>query len=96
MDKKLKEKWVKALCSGKYPQGSGHLQHAGRYCCLGVLKAVAPSRFREMYPTENKFLRVSWQGGFLVVPEDAQSALATLNDSHVPFEMIAGLIDEAL
>lgn len=41
MDKKLKDKWVKALRSGEYRQGKGalcyHLSVEKRYCCLGVL-----------------------------------------------------------
>lgn len=38
MDKAIKRKWVKALRSGKYKQGKGHLKdERGRFCCLGVL-----------------------------------------------------------
>jgi len=35
------EKWVKALRSGEYKQGSGALETYGHYCCLGVLCEVA-------------------------------------------------------
>jgi hypothetical protein len=56
MDKKIKEKWVQALRSGKYKQTKGALRRAGvkaptdiangygnGYCCLGVLcKVVSP------------------------------------------------------
>lgn len=47
MDKELKQKWVDALRSGKYIQGTGTLcqinNNSGerRYCCLGVLADVA-------------------------------------------------------
>lgn len=41
MNKTLKNKWIKALRSGKYEQGKGNLNHDGRYCCLGVLCEVA-------------------------------------------------------
>ena len=42
MPKKLKEKWIKALRSGEYRQGIGHLRQLGKdrsemFCCLGVL-----------------------------------------------------------
>jgi hypothetical protein len=41
MDKELKEKWVKALRSGEYKQGTGVLKSLdGEYCCLGVLCEV--------------------------------------------------------
>jgi hypothetical protein len=33
----VKEKWVEALRSGKYEQGTGYLCRDGQYCCLGVL-----------------------------------------------------------
>lgn len=44
MDPKIKERWVKALRSGKYKQGKSLLKRRGEenpgevtYCCLGVL-----------------------------------------------------------
>jgi hypothetical protein len=46
MDKKIKARWVKALRSGEYKQGTGYLakkrgSEARRYCCLGVLCELA-------------------------------------------------------
>lgn len=42
MERKLAMKWVKALRSGKYKQGSGRLRDLNNnYCCLGVLCEVA-------------------------------------------------------
>jgi hypothetical protein len=41
MDAKIKRKWLKALRSGKYKQGTGALRSDGSYCCLGVLCDVA-------------------------------------------------------
>jgi hypothetical protein len=47
MDIKLKNKWIKALTSGKYRQGTGALKtyskqaHKSKFCCLGVLCEVA-------------------------------------------------------
>ena len=42
MNKQIKNRWVKALRSGKYRQAHGMLYSAGSkgYCCLGVLCAV--------------------------------------------------------
>jgi len=41
VNKELKDAWVEALRSGKYPQGEGVLKSAeGEYCCLGVLGEV--------------------------------------------------------
>ena len=37
MDSYLKQKWVRALRSGKYEQATGALRREGGFCCLGVL-----------------------------------------------------------
>ena len=39
---KYAEKWVKALRSGKYKQGTKYLCYSGKYCCLGVLDDIFP------------------------------------------------------
>lgn len=47
MNKEIKAKWLAALRSGKYRQGSGFLKIKGqngvqdRFCCLGVLCELA-------------------------------------------------------
>lgn len=40
MKKKLAMKWVEALRSGKYEQGSSYLECDNKFCCLGVLCKV--------------------------------------------------------
>jgi hypothetical protein len=41
MPKEMKRKWITALRSGEYKQGTGALKtDDGRYCCLGVLQMV--------------------------------------------------------
>jgi hypothetical protein len=42
MDKKIKEKWVQALRSGEYKQGTTLLynKEQNTYCCLGVLSVI--------------------------------------------------------
>lgn len=96
MDKKLKTKWVNALRSGRYKQDQGCLKvRGGGYCCLGVLAVVS-----------GKALSTHGADGFLEsfpdlmeqLPFEIQDELAKLNDEAdpVPFEMLAGLIHEAL
>ena len=34
-------KWVEALRSGEYQQGTGYLQRDGQFCCLGVACELA-------------------------------------------------------
>lgn len=41
MKKEVMKKWVKALRSGKFQQGTAKLQHHDTYCCLGVLCKLA-------------------------------------------------------
>lgn len=42
MKKAIRDRWVKALRSGKFRRGRGQLQPtANTYCCLGVLCKVA-------------------------------------------------------
>ena len=42
MKKAVADQWVAALRSGKYKQGTGQLRFDDKYCCLGVLCAIAP------------------------------------------------------
>jgi hypothetical protein len=37
MNPQVKEKWISALRSGDYQQGTGNLRSVSGYCCLGVL-----------------------------------------------------------
>ena len=43
MDSNLKQKWVRALRSGKYTQATGALRTDDGFCCLGVLCDVYDS-----------------------------------------------------
>lgn len=104
MDAELKERWVAALRSGKYPQGRDNLREPeGGFCCLGVLcDLVAPGGWR-----------VSWDGTYythqgygatnpelyrpLGVTADAEAELIDMNDSEEKtFTEIADWIEENL
>jgi hypothetical protein len=45
MLKGIKKKWLAALRSGKYKQGSGRLKRGPYHCCLGVLCEVADDKY---------------------------------------------------
>lgn len=93
MDAKLKKKWVKALLSGKYRQGVYSLRNEGAYCCLGVLGVCAG--LSDSILEENALLE--YDAYVVGAPTSfIQRRLANCNDLGVPFDMIAGLIDEAL
>lgn len=40
--KEIKEKWLTALKSGEYIQGTIVLEENGQHCCLGVLAEIHP------------------------------------------------------
>lgn len=86
MDKALKTNWVKALCSGKYKQGKHSLKRGSKYCCLGVLGEL-------MGMEEKNLVSKAWIST-KKMSFTKQEKLANLNDSGVPFEMIAGFINE--
>lgn len=40
MNKEIKQKWLNALRSGEYKQGTGCLRSGNEFCCLGVLTDI--------------------------------------------------------
>lgn len=108
LPKAFKKKWVDALLSGEYKQGEGDLLHVGKYCCLGVACVVAGVRKHDMlnkgliYTYEEysekvpAILRVEATEAMYIYRSTVPGALADLNDSEVPFEVIAGVINEYL
>lgn len=95
MDKKLKSRWVKALLSGRYKQGREYLydSHGPDFCCLGVLCLIAGAKRDEIdcigLPKQVKGYRD-------IIGRREASKLASMNDAGVPFDVLAGFIDEAL
>ncbi|MFO0203313.1 MAG: hypothetical protein ACK528_09315 [Alphaproteobacteria bacterium] len=58
MNEYVKNKWVKALRSGKYKQGRKNLNYNGAYCCLGVLCEVYLENCDE--PKIEKRTKIDW------------------------------------
>lgn len=109
LPKKVKEKWVKALRSGKYKQGQNCLWNGGRgdaaeYCCLGVAKAIKlckKSKANGFDEETKKFIFSSedypnyFVSSRFLAPE-LQSKLANMNDEGSNFEDIATWIEKNL
>jgi len=106
----IKTKWVAALRSGEYKQGTRQLLRGdGSFCCLGVLTDLAVKDGvgdwdHDYYP-EASFLPqrvVKWAGldtrSPCVAPSwGTREALWSLNDSSEHgFEELADLIEEQL
>jgi hypothetical protein len=108
MKKEVAEKWVVALRSGKYKQGSGTLQGIARtYCCLGVLCEIAPANKKLIavdgmllgsnlatQPDVKDWADMATSLGSLYTNTDREISLAMLNDSGKTFEEIADIIEK--
>jgi hypothetical protein len=97
MKKVIRDKWVKALRSGKFKQGDGQLmQDHGpddqRYCCLGVLcKITGNANNRDMcqgFPKDDGKTE-----DFCGLTAVLQSRLAEMNDEGKTFDEIANYIE---
>ena len=102
MNKKLKDKWIKALRSGEYEQGTMRLVTAGKrydeFCCLGVLADVAGAEWNEyMEPCIGDEV-VGSQGrldlGYFKLPGKVEEHLVNMNDTGKSFKQIANWIEK--
>lgn len=103
IDKEFGKKWISALRSGKYPQGTHRLNRQGKYCCLGVACEVAGIK-PELSTTEGTF---SYNCSTASAPEsllkygidscgtlqNVDKTLMELNDKGSTFEELADLIE---
>ena len=94
MDAKLKAKWVNALRSGKYKQAFGRLHYCepDTFCCMGVLGKQLGIGTEQLLSHGRLYILTR----DTPVPMRHEMALADMNDSGVPFELIAGFIHENL
>ena len=99
------QKWVDALRSGKYKQGSDALVKGNEYCCLGVACAVAIKNgltvkvedSGEMFDGEWAYLPKSVQQWLHIKDSHGTfngNSLANLNDLGADFAAIAQCIEE--
>jgi len=103
MNQCMKKRWVEALRSGKYKQGSSFLQKSGSYCCLGVLADIETDG-DWVWNEDEQAWEINERVDFLCddlcskakLTDDTQYALGTLNDRGATFEEIADWIEENL
>lgn len=83
MNFKLKDKWVTALRSGKYEQGSGRLRNGDKFCCLGVLcDVIDPTGWNLLNSwTSHDNHQDNHKVSINVVPDVIQNVLIKMNDS---------------
>ena len=103
MRKSLKDKWLDALKSGEYEQGTGSLMfeddyygpYGSRYCCLGVLLDI--EKCLEENPKERWHSEGMPTAKFLkVVGLDSVYAdiLANVNDDSNDFDDVIQMIEK--
>ena len=107
-NKKNLRMWVRALRSGAYEQGKGHMAKDGKYCCLGVAQdiAIANGVKAEFDPGKTSVMPAAvceWLGlGNAVDPELVEVGTqrwrgglhaSSLNDNGVSFAEIANRIE---
>lgn len=90
LDKEFKDRWIAALRSGEYTQGSGALLFQGNYCCLGVAAAICgvpdaelqTCNFLRYDPTNNSVLSKNHIGKVpMEIDDDMEHLLSSMNDS---------------
>jgi len=108
MNREVAEKWIAALRSGEYTQGTECLRSLNdTFCCLGVLcdlavKSGVPVRVKMssdnyQYEGHGELLPLSvmkWSGVKTNVGDINDSDLTSKNDSGMTFSEIADLIEQ--
>lgn len=87
MTSEQRTKWVEALRSGTFRQGSFYLCHKDAYCCLGVANEIFDLGQR---PTCVRFVPLP----LTFLPEHKQRTLCAMNDHHMSFAKIANYIEQ--
>ena len=80
MDQELKAKWVAALRSGEYEQGSDVLYRGGKFCCLGVLHKLVTGEPPSKELWDDECRQPDAIRGCLDIPK--QNDLARRNDGR--------------
>lgn len=101
LDKKFKNKWIKALKGGKFTQGEGRLykkdESGEKYCCLGVAGIICGIPKEMLYKSFLERYPLSYN-----IPKDIKGQkevaahLANMNDNGKSFEEIADYIKKNL
>lgn len=106
MNQEIKEKWLKALRSGKYKQGKYYLRNnKNEFCCLGVLcNLVDPKEWDDepvdyfSYDNMKSFPGVRFFDSIDVDADEEKhmSEFASMNDEGKSFKEIADVIERIL
>lgn len=100
MNKKWKKKWLQALRSGQFQQGSGLLKNGNNYCCLGILRRVmnpqdSSSCTDDRVMAKNQLLTAAHESKAGITWK-IQVSLSKKNDDGHSFVQIANWIEKNL
>lgn len=95
MNPELKEKWLKALRSNNYKQGTGCLRHKAQetFCCLGVLCDISGEGDWELDNDDDDgatFRHFDGSAGYGALPDGLRERV---NLSHCDMDMLIRMND---
>lgn len=104
MDADFKQRWIAALRSGEYEQGTRTLRSKrNRFCCLGVACDLIEPKDWKIKPGQQFYYWHGMRGALPVLAANAigldqnsERTLVELNDMGSPFTKIADWIEENL
>ena len=102
MNKKLKEKWIAALESGKYKQAKGRLckpkmkEKGYNYCCLGVLERIKGKSPKQIINIDKDTMHLGSNDEVCKygLKRENRFKLAGMNDNGTTFKRIAKYLKE--
>src|SRR6185369_2249558 len=83
MNAEIKAKWLEALRSGKYQQGTQFLRNKGKYCCLGVLCDVVNPKAWVEEPLNAEFYSYKKCSSMLAIGVQVQVGLGPLDTAYL-------------
>lgn len=101
MNSEVKQKWIDALRSEEYEQGTKLLHYSNKFCCLGVLCDISNlSKWKNAlngesyyYMHDNTYLPEEVMV-YADISFDMTEELARMNDTGYTFNQIADYIEE--
>jgi hypothetical protein len=84
MNPVIKTKWVEALRSGGYEQGTGALRRNDKFCCLGVLCDLAAKEEVVEVGIDEHSYKVTFDGSRNYLPDSVQNWAELDHNPRVP------------
>lgn len=95
MKQEIKAKWVSALRSGAYEQGTGYLKVNESFCCLGVLCDLHAKETSGVWKTDSDAgsPRIAYKGQTTALPFEVLNWAGLDDDSSSPVVIVDGEIN---